>query len=168
MGRELIGDITAFDYPSDHVNIIPQICNDVGKYGAGLSGALAARWPAVQAAYFEWHGGQGKGSSGPLELGHIQTVRVERHVMVINMIAQHGVRGRYNHKPIRYQALEMCLIRLFGIFSQLSARFADGHFQFWVPRIGTGLAGGEWSNIKEKVDHWFDRPEFGLTYVVYQ
>jgi len=162
------GDITKIAYPPGCVNIIPQVCNNIGKYGAGLSGSLATKWPIVRERYSEWVGRQGKGSSGPYTLGQIQWVNVEPNVAVVNMVAQNGVRNASNPKPIKYKHLEMCLIRLFGMTSVLTSRYADGHFKIWCPQIGAGLAGGDWQKIQGMVAHWFDRPEFELNIIYYE
>jgi len=159
------GDITLIDFPTNALNFIPQVCNNIGKYGAGLSGALSAKWPKIEQSFSQWVIGEGKGCSGPYELGHIQMVSVTPSLAIVNMIAQKGVRARYNPKPLQYKQLEMCLIRLFANLSQISCRFADGHIKIWCPKIGAGLAGGDWDNIQERISHWFDRPEFELNYV---
>lgn len=160
-------DIIAIDYPVDRFNFILQICNDLGKYGAGLSGVLASRWPTIASAYFEWHGGQGNGSSGSFKLGEIQIVRVEPHISIVNLIAQSGVRSQYNHTPIRYRHLESCMIRLYGALNRYSGIVPDGYIKIWCPPIGTGLAGGDWNKIESIVSHWFHRPEFELIYVTF-
>lgn len=159
------GDFTTLQFDPHYIHIIPQICNNVGKYGAGLSGALASRWPQIRDSYFEWHGGQGKNVSGDFVLGEMQTVRVEKHVMIINMIAQNNVRGPYNPNPIDYCSLEKCLIRIFGTLCQLTSKYPDGYFHLWFAKIGSGLAGGDWGKIQSSIDHWFDHPEYTLTYV---
>lgn len=165
MPNFVYNDITNIEYNINHINIIPQICNNIGKYGAGLSGALASKWPKVQDEYFNWYSGTGSGTSGKFCLDEIQFVGVDKHIAVINMIAQNGVRDRYNNKPICYPSLEMCLIKLFGSLYKIVPRFKWKKIMIWCPMIGSGFAGGDWSIIEEKISHWFDRPEFVLTYV---
>lgn len=165
--NEYTGDVTNIAYPTGCVNIIPQVCNNIGKYGAGLSGSLATKWPAVQQRYLEWVGRQTKGASGPFAPGQIQWVGVEPHIAVINMIAQNGVRGPSNPIPIKYKHLEMCLIRLFGLINPLTSRHDDGYFKIWCPQIGAGLAGGDWEKIKSMVSYWFNKPEYELNFVYY-
>lgn len=159
-------DITQIEYDSSAANFILQICNNAGKYGAGLSGALSKKWPIVGDSYLNWYNSNNKGTSGQLDMGHIQIVTIDNHLAVVNMIAQYGVRHYTNPKPIDYASLEMCLIRLYGLISQLAMR-RDGkrRFKIWCPKIGTGLAGGDWNIIIPKVVHWFDRREFDLTFV---
>lgn len=57
------------------------------------------------------------------------------------MIAQHGIRSVRGVPPIRYEALAECLT--------LVARKADElNASVHMPRIGCGLAGGEWDRIE--------------------
>ena len=91
--HEYSGDVTQIEYSTGCINIIPQVCNNVGMYGAGLSGSLAAKWPEVQDQFSKWIGGEGRGTSGSYALGQIQWVSVMPNVAVINMVAQNGVRG---------------------------------------------------------------------------
>lgn len=165
--NQINGDVTKIAYPTGCVNIIPQVCNNIGMYGAGLSGSLATRWPVVQDQFAKWVGREGKGSSGPYALGQIQWVSVEPNVAVINMVAQNGVRSTTNRTPIKYKYLEMCLIRLFGILITKSGKF-DGFYRIWCPQIGAGLAGGDWNKIQGMVAHWFDRPEYELNFIQYK
>ena len=165
--NEYLGDITNIAYPKNCVNIIPQVCNNIGRYGAGLSGSLASKWPVVRSRYLEWKGGQRNGSSGHFSLGHIQWVNVETNVAVVNMVAQNGIRSSSNKKPIKYEHFEMCIIRLFCIINTKTSLYCDRYFKIWCPKIGSGLAGGDWQRIKKIVVHWFDRQEYELNFVYY-
>jgi len=59
---------------------------------------------------------------------------------VANMIAQHGYRSANGQIPLRYDALETCLLKV-------TEALEDGDLGPWeykvhMPRIGCGLAGG--------------------------
>ncbi|WP_112261374.1 macro domain-containing protein [Lentzea terrae] len=60
------------------------------------------------------------------------------------MIGQHGLRRTEEGPPIRYDALESCLEKLAGHARQ---RNAAVH----MPKIGAGLAGGDWDRIESIV-----------------
>jgi hypothetical protein len=81
------------------------------------------------------------------------------------MIAQHGLISQHNKHPIRYDALNLCLIRIFGILTQFQLRLPDGYISIYCPKIGSGLAGGNWDKIKPEIEYWFARPEFTLNFV---
>ncbi len=84
----------------------------------------------------------------------IQLVKVEDHLCVANMVAQHGYVSRANPVAIRYDALAQCL-------SKLAGQIEEGTLM-QLPRIGCGLAGGNWGNgepsLEENLAKWGDRP----------
>jgi O-acetyl-ADP-ribose deacetylase (regulator of RNase III) len=117
------------------IKIIAHICNDVGAWGAGFVLAISSRWVEPEQRYHVWHSNQS------FKLGNIQVVKVNDDTYVANMIAQHGV-GFYQGPPIRYPALRQCLMKLYRESRRMEA-------SVHMPRIGCGLAGGEWDKVKE-------------------
>jgi O-acetyl-ADP-ribose deacetylase (regulator of RNase III) len=129
----LIGDATAPDGRGS--GVIAHVCNDSGGWGKGFVLAISRRWPEPEAAYRSWvRSGQGFG------LGMVQLVKVEDHLCVANMVAQHGYVSPANPVAIRYDALAQCL-------SKLAGRIGEGTI-IHMPRIGCGLAGGSWDQIE--------------------
>lgn len=118
--------------------IIAHICNDIGAWGKGFVLALSNRWNQPEAAYRSWHAA---GSDNGFHLGAIQLVQVEPTIWVANIVAQHGIRHVESAAPIRYDAVGECLQRLAATALELGA-------SVHMPRIGTGLAGGDWSRIE--------------------
>ena len=57
------------------------------------------------------------------------------------MVAQHGVKRGSKGPPIRYQAVAKCL-------DQVAERAAELGASVHMPRIGCGLAGGNWSRVE--------------------
>ena len=134
--------------------VIAHICNDAGKWGAGFSGALSGQWKEPEDFYRR----QFKYARNRFKLGAVQWVFIDTELAVVNMIAQQGVRGAANPKPIRYEALETCLNKLaegchglIGDSSTLEKRKVTVH----MPRIGCGLAGGSWEHVGPLVDEAF-------------
>lgn len=117
--------------------IICHVCNDAGGWGKGFVLAISKRWPAPEAAYRRWYRHQHLSDFG---LGAVQMVKVEPSLWVANMVAQHGV-GRREGPPIRYGALAQCLHLVGDRAIELSA-------SVHMPRIGCGLAGGEWARVE--------------------
>ena len=133
--------------------VIAHVCNDAGKWGAGFSGAVSKEWSEPEEFYRRQrrHTARGK-------LGEVQWVFVDLELAVVNMIAQEGVRGASNPKPIRYEALEVCLNKtaegchgLIGDSSSTNKRKVTVH----MPRIGCGLAGGSWDVVGPLVEEAF-------------
>ena len=112
--------------------VIVHVCNDIGAWGRGFVIALSNKWPKAKAAYM---------SMKEYNLGEVQMVSVEENTFVMNMIAQRGIRSKYSPTPIKYDALEECLNKIFlKVPSETSTH---------MPRIGCGLAGGSWNKIEK-------------------
>src|SRR5690242_13902921 len=93
----LIGDATALSGRGP--GVIAHVCNDSGGWGKGFVLAINRRWAEPEAAYRSWaRSGQEFG------LGMVQLVRVDDHLRVANMVAQHGYVSRANPVAIRYDA----------------------------------------------------------------
>ena len=140
----LNGDAT--DPQVEGHKIIAHICNDIGGWGRGFVLSLTQRYPAAEKAYRNWNvEGEMGPDDKPFRLGEVQLIRVGDDVQVVNMIAQHGIMPKNEMPPIRYEALERCLVSL-----EAYAKFYDASIH--MPRIGCGLAGGKWQYIEPLIE----------------
>lgn len=122
--------------------IIAHICNDIGAWGKGFVMPLAKRYPEAEAQYRAWHR---RKTDPSFALGQVQFVEVAAQVWVANMIGQHGISRRGSTPPIRYDALRECLSHV--------RTFAHEHkADIQMPRIGCGLAGGDWKIVSKIVE----------------
>lgn len=123
--------------------VIAHVCNDLGKWGRGFVLAISRRWMQPEAQYRKAF----SGSTRP-QLGDVQFVEVEPDITVANLIGQHGIASRGTKAssvpPIRYEAVEQGLDRIAAFALE---RQASVH----MPRIGAGLAGGDWNRIERLV-----------------
>lgn len=124
------------------IKIIAHICNDVGKWGKGFVIALSDRWDEPEAQFRSWYT---SGNAGVFALGEVQLVQVEPYIWVANMIGQKGIKRGSSGPPIRYDAVALCLEKVAEKALELGA-------SVHMPRIGCGLAGGEWSRIEPLVE----------------
>lgn len=115
--------------------ILCHVCNDVGGWGIGFVLAVSRRWAEPEAAYATAH------TRGEIALGDVEFVKVEPDLWVANMVAQHDVVASPDGPPIRYAALELCL-------ASVADRARRLHASIHMPRIGCGLAGGEWARVE--------------------
>jgi O-acetyl-ADP-ribose deacetylase (regulator of RNase III) len=113
----------------DSFCLIVHICNNRGKWGGGFTKSLDKKWLMPRQTYL---------AQESRTLGDIQIILVEPKICVINMIAQ--VVSWTNGPPIRYSSLEVALHKV-SIFA------TDKSASVHMPRIGTGLAGGNWDCI---------------------
>jgi O-acetyl-ADP-ribose deacetylase (regulator of RNase III) len=142
-----IGDATA---PGRHgPGVIAHVCNDSGGWGKGFVLAISRRWPEPEAAYRRW-----ARSGEEFGLGMVQLVQVEDQLSVANMVAQHGYVSRANPVAIRYDALAKCLSKLAGQIKQGTL--------IHMPRIGCGLAGGNWDQIEPLIDEHLAKAGFDV------
>lgn len=135
----LKGDAT---YPISNGNkIITHIVNDKGQWGRGFVLALSARWSKPEEEYRAWF----RGERGLHFLGAVQYVPVESDIWVANVIGQHDIRTIDDVPPIRYDALRAGLRRVGRFAAEIDA-------SIHAPRLGAGLAGGDWNIIESIID----------------
>lgn len=152
--RIVTGDATSPDVGNRHC-VIPHVCNDVGKWGAGFTGALSAKWPEPEDVFRK---------ADDLQLGQTQFVAVAPHITVANMVAQKGIRGLplpsvRKRANLRYAALVNCMVEVGEWCDDMSA---DIH----CPMFGSALAGGNWEVIEQLIwELWCDR---GINVTVYR
>lgn len=125
----------------DGHKVIVHVCNNAGGWGKGFVIAVSKRWPYPEDIYRQ----AAEGSS--LELGSVQIVPVEVDITVANMIAQDGFGDRHG-PPIRYEAVRQCLAKVAAHITAEATVAKWGTPTVHMPRIGCGLAGGQWSDIE--------------------
>src|SRR5262249_13356349 len=99
-------------------------------------------WAGPEAEYRKWHEAS---KDGGFALGAVQFVQVEPNTWVANMVAQRGIKRGSSGPPIRYEAVGQCL-------QQVAVKAHELHASVHMPRIGCGLAGGEWSEIEPLIE----------------
>ena len=151
--RYLVGDATR--PAGDGNRIIVHVCNDVGGWGRGFVVALSRRWPQPEASYRAWHKDR---TANDFALGAVQLVKVEEGLWVANLIGQHGLRPQGGKPPIRYEALASGLAKVAELAKKNAA-------SVHMPRIGAGLAGGNWEAIEPLIVR--ELAERGLDVTVY-
>lgn len=125
--------------------VIIHICNDAGFWAKGFVRALSARWPEPERDYRIWCRRFGDSGRPPFKLGEMCLVRVRDDLLVANLLAQHGIRPSVEGEPpIRYWALREALQKMHTALEK--------PYRVVCPRLGTGLAGGTWSEV-ERILH---------------
>lgn len=118
--------------------VICHICNDIGGWGKGFVLALSRRWPEPEAEYRAWHA---VGKAGGFSIRAVRFVQVDPYIWVANMVAQRGIKRGSLGPPIRYEAVALCL-------QQVAAKALELGASVHMPRIGCGLAGGDWTRVE--------------------
>lgn len=136
----VIGDAT---YPiGAGPKVIAHCVNNIGKFGSGFVLSLNKRWAKPRDKYFEW--ATHPSPYVPFELGQVQFVEVEPELWIANIVGQHQT-IRENSRPIRYDALKKGLIAV-GEFC------LHENASFHAPKLGSGLAGGDWPIIADIIE----------------
>jgi len=138
----LKGDATYPQVKETENVIIPHITNNIGAWGAGFVIALSKRWKEPEAMYRELY--------KSYALGSTMFVQVEKNITVANMTAQNDIISNTSrdNPPIDYVALEKTLKT---VYNKAKLMNASVH----MPKIGSGLAGGDWSLIEKIIDEIF-------------
>lgn len=125
----VIGDASCHDTPARR--IIAHVVNDAGRWGAGFTAALSARYPGLGPRY----------RAAGLSLGQVEGVKLDTWFWVVHLCAQHGLRSRENPHPLQLTALRDCLD-----FLAVAARACEAAIQ--MPRLGCGLGGATWGEVE--------------------
>lgn len=140
----LEGDAT--DPVGSGPRILAHICNDYGGWGRGFVLALSARDKRPEEMYRRCvHqtvtplGETYMSLFDPSGYGHADV-----DIFVANMVAQHGNKSIENPVAVSYKALWECL-------GNVGEEAADMGASVHMPRIGTGLGGGDWTKIENLV-----------------
>lgn len=127
--------------PLSEKKSILHVCNDYGGWGRGFVLGLSARWALPERMYRnaeEW------------VLGDIQVCPVSPEITVVNMIAQHG--NSTSHRPaIQYDVLKQCLEFVRSGMQLYQHTKQSIH----MPRIGCGLGGGRWEEVRDIINEVF-------------
>lgn len=147
---EIKGDATAPLAKARKPWFILHVVNDEGGWGRGFVLALSARWPKVERDYRAWAAGK---LHAPFTLGEILVSTATSDVHVVHLLAQRGYKTPTNPVPLRYDTLQRCLLKAAAV-----ARERGGSVH--MPRIGAGLAGGDWLMIKAMIATSFNVPVY--------
>lgn len=130
---------------SDVNRIICHVVNNKGGFGKGFAFELGNKYPLVKRKYKEWYGLSLLYGDAKFKLGSIQTININENLWVINMLCQDGYATRVKPCVLDYIALEICL-------NQVKEFNKRKGFEIWMPKIGSGYSGGEWSKIESIIN----------------
>ena len=133
-----VGDATRLAFGGCSRKYLVHVVNCAGRWGAGFSGAVSKRWPFVETTYRRyWR---------KYRMGDVQQVSVGGRATVVNLFGQANVRTPRVPKPISYGAVRKGLDALGRIILK-----RGGTATVHMPRIGCGLAGGDWEEVRRIV-----------------
>lgn len=120
-------------------DVIIHGCNCLNTMGAGIAKQIKERYPEAYQADLRTIKGD-KTKLGTFTFaGHLKE---SKNNFIINAYTQYDYRG---YKPVDYRAIESVFIKLNDWYVLKDKRIG-------IPKIGAGLAGGDWDVIKEIID----------------
>jgi O-acetyl-ADP-ribose deacetylase (regulator of RNase III) len=136
--REIDGDLIVLAKAGEF-DVITHGCNCMCTMGAGIAPQMAS---AFGCDLFKLEDQKYRGDIN--KLGQIDSFLVSRKdlkraIFVVNSYTQYDYR-RTGGAPLDYEALTLCL-------RKINKQFKGKHIG--LPKIGAGLAGGDWNKISE-------------------
>lgn len=149
MISEIKGDLFATD-----AQVIAHGCNTLGSMGAGVAKIIAAHYPEVLDPYRELcdrYRDRRRALLGQLQMLEVTPVPAAPNVRhIANLFTQLDI-GTHK-RQVDYEAVRQAL-------AALRDRLATSDFaavtRIAMPRIGAGLAGGDWSVLRAIIDEIF-------------
>lgn len=111
--------------------------------GSGVAKALFDKWPKVKYAYHDYFEEFNCGEDGEKFLGDIDTIQIHRGgPVIVNCFTQQHF-GNDGKRYLSYDALYKCMENLKDACEYYQVN------EVAMPKIGCGLAGGNWEIVKE-------------------
>merc|ERR1712066_708697 len=78
-------------------------------------------------------------------LGRVQLIELTDSIALANIIGQNGIKTGSKGPPVRYEAIQLGL-------DAVCCHAASVNASVHMPRIGAGLAGGDWAKIETIIE----------------
>jgi O-acetyl-ADP-ribose deacetylase (regulator of RNase III) len=131
--RYIQGDITQTE-----LKIIAHGVNCQNTMGSGVAKALFTKWPEVKARYHRYFCRTGEPEDF---LGDISTAKID-DMIVLNMHTQLNF-GYDGKKYVNYAAVSKCFATAADLYRGQTIA---------IPKIGCGLAGGNWTFMEQLIN----------------
>ena len=147
--------IIDLDFDKYPAIVLTHVVNNIGKFGAGVSGVIAKKWPSVLVDYkLFWR----QRALGDDITTFVQNDEPRSILFIRSMIAQEGIRTQKNYCPLNYGALMPCM-------EKICESYNWNDFVICCPKFGAGLAGGDWGIIEDMIKNiWVNN---GVDVIVY-
>lgn len=147
--KEIEGDLIELA-KAGHFDVIAHGCNCFCRMKRGIAPQMVKAF-GVDKFLSETTDEGDVDKLGSIDWDHVSVfankeLRVEGRMSVVNAYTQyHWTEPGPNGIPLDYHAMAMC-------FAKINADFKGEHLG--IPRIGCGLAGGDWEKVKELINQY--------------
>ena len=132
-------------------------CNSQGAMGSGFAAGVRAIYPQNVDVY------QARHAASPLKLGEVIEVDCGKHIM-LNGITQEFYGGD-GKMYVSYEAVADVIREVNHIVKQRGVHQVTPMVRVAMPKIGSGLAGGDWEIIEQLIED--NSPNFQpIVYVI--
>lgn len=135
------------DFLEGPENVIVHGCNSQGKMGSGAAKAVREKYPEAYVSYINRYNESG------LSLGDMVFEICRDRRIVVNAVTQ-AFYGFDGGRYVSYDAIADCMGRLDK--ASLWDESRNG-LEIAMPKIGSGLGGGDWAVIESIIESCFKR-----------
>lgn len=144
------GDATEPIVIDDKYSVICHCCNALGAWGKGFVVPLGKKYPIAREKYLEFIENTPKEN----RLGSVSFAKVNDNIIVANIIGQYYTYPKEGKIPLDYEALEKGFKFIINIFKMHKMPLT-----IHMPKIGCGLAGGDWNVVEKIIKNTFIKEE---------
>lgn len=144
MIKEIQGDLLDTD-----CQVIAHGVNCQGVMGSGVARALYEKWPKIKGLYHSYFEEFNAGTDGENFLGEIDSIQdIRGGKVLVNCFTQQYFGGD-GRRYVDYEAMYQCMESLYGLCLYYKVK------EVAIPKIGCGLAGGDWHIVKAILESVF-------------
>lgn len=149
-------NIVLLDLTTVNSGVILHGVNCQGVMGAGIARALVSKYPKIFTKYEKLCAS----AKTPYHLlGTIDEVKINDELSIVNCFTQNFY-GTPDRPPASYSAIHECLVNVANLVC--ADKVWDG--RIYMPPIGCGLGGLEWSIVDDIID--YVECKYGVTFTV--
>lgn len=144
------GDMFSHEFPKDQVwKVFAHGCNAQGVMGSGVAAQVKRLFPLAYNKY------KLECSLGNVQAGGVIYAEVDNkymgQVVILNLITQDFWGRDKNTVYVDYNAVKKCLKEVDEECS-IAKEYDSSQIEVVMPKIGTGLANGDWSIIEKIIE----------------
>lgn len=144
--------------------MICHICNNENIWGGGFVISLSKKWEEPEQVYREFCKRNKIATVMLPILGKVCFAKIDKHLVIANMIGQDGTVSKDNPIPIKYGALTNCMEEVVNYIEMIKCQTSNP-VVIHAPKFGSLRAKGNWDFILELIrEIWLEN---GIDVVIY-